>query len=167
MNVDAFLTLVPAWAPPLTLTLYALVTLFLLPAALQDHRTRHVSNWLTVPLFFLAWPAAIYLNTFVLTFAVFIGFWLAFKLSGGMGPADGKIAVGLAALTPLSLFAGIAISALSFLWLRLRGARDVRLPGAVAFYLGCVLSFGLLALGLLFPALHITEVPLGAEAHQL
>jgi Flp pilus assembly protein protease CpaA len=28
--------------------------LWLLPCAIQDRRTRHVSNWLTVPLFLLA-----------------------------------------------------------------------------------------------------------------
>lgn len=149
MNTADFFTLVPAWPPGTTLTLYAALTLFLLPCALQDYRTRHISNWLTVPLFLAAWPAALYLNTFVLTFAVFIGFWLAFKLSGGMGPADGKIAVGLAALAPLSLFAGIAVSGLTFLWLRWRGQPNAHLPGAVAFYLGCVLSFGLLTMGLL------------------
>jgi Flp pilus assembly protein protease CpaA len=32
---------------------------WLLPCALQDFRTRRVSNRLTVPLFVLAWPAAL------------------------------------------------------------------------------------------------------------
>ena len=33
--------------------------LWLLPCAIQDRRTRHVSNWLTVPLFIVAWPVAL------------------------------------------------------------------------------------------------------------
>jgi Flp pilus assembly protein protease CpaA len=37
----------------------AALALWLLPCALQDYRTRHVSNWLTVPLFVLAWRIAL------------------------------------------------------------------------------------------------------------
>ena len=36
--------------------------IWLLPCALQDYRTRHVSNWLTVPLFVLAWRIALLYN---------------------------------------------------------------------------------------------------------
>ncbi|MCX6031772.1 MAG: A24 family peptidase [Chloroflexi bacterium] len=138
------LTLIPAWPAIITIPTYAVMTWVLLPCALQDYRTREISNWLTVPLFFLAWPAAIYLNTLTLTFATFLGFWLAFKLGSGMGPADGKIAVAVAALTPLGLLAGIAVSGLVFLWQRLRRRPPVSIPGAVTFYAGVVISFLLL-----------------------
>ena len=147
------LTLIPTWPTIITVLTYAVMTFVLLPCALQDHRTHEISNWLTVPLFFLAWPAAIYLNTLTLTFATFLGFWLAFKLGGGMGPADGKIAVAVAALTPLGLLAGIAVSGLVFLWQRLRRRPPGSIPGAVTFYAGVVISFLLLvSIKLISPA---------------
>ncbi len=57
-----------------------LLTLWLLPCALQDYRTRHVSNWLTVPLFLLAWSAALWLGHFPLTVATFIGVYVAYQM---------------------------------------------------------------------------------------
>ena len=74
--------------------------LWLLPCAIQDYRTRHVSNWLTVPLFLLAWPVALLTGNLPLTFAVFVGVFVAWRWGGGLGPADGKIAVGLAGIAP-------------------------------------------------------------------
>ena len=125
---------------------HVLVMLWLLPCAIQDRRTRHVSNWLTVPLFLLAWPCSLALHTFPLTLATFAGFWFAFRFgAGGMGGADGKIATGVAALAPAALVAGIVVSGLAFGVLRLRGERGPRLPGAVCFYLGVVLTFLALA----------------------
>ena len=52
------------------------LALFLLPCALQDHRSRRVSNWLTLPAFFAAWPLALWLGgeeRLFFTFAVFAG----------------------------------------------------------------------------------------------
>jgi Flp pilus assembly protein protease CpaA len=116
--------------------------LWLLPCAIQDRRTRHVSNWLTVPLFLLAWPCSLALHTAPLTLATFAGFWFAFCVgAGGIGGADGKIATGVAALAPAALVAGIVISGLAFGVLHLRGERSPRLPGAVCLYLGVVLTF--------------------------
>jgi len=111
---------------------------WLLPCALQDYRTRHVSNWLTVPLFVLAWPVALLTGNLLLTLAVFIGVVVAWQWGGGMGPADGKIAVGLAGMAPPALAAGVIVQGLTFLYARLRYKRAVRLPGAVYFYLGAV-----------------------------
>lgn len=119
---------------------------WLLPCALQDYRTRHVSNWLTVPLFILAWPVALVTGNLLLTFAVFIGVVVAWRWGGGVGPADGKIAVGLAGFSPLVLAASAIIQALLFLWARLRAGRPAPLPGAVGFYLGAVLCSSLLAM---------------------
>ena len=57
-----------------------LLTLWLLPCAIQDRRTRHVSNWLTVPLFIVAWPVALLTGHLALTCAVFVGVYVATKL---------------------------------------------------------------------------------------
>ena len=68
-------------------------------ASWQDIRTRNVSNWITIPLFFLAWPLAWWLHgwagigvvavTFIATYAA---------MPFGFGAADGKLAVFLAGL---------------------------------------------------------------------
>lgn len=113
-----------------------MLVFWLLPCALQDYRTRQVSNWLTVPLFILAWPVALLTDNLLLTFAVFVGVVVAWRWGGGMGPADGKLAVGLAGMAPLSLLASALVLALAFLCARLRDRQPCRLPGAVGFYLG-------------------------------
>lgn len=122
------------------------LALVLLPAALQDYRTRRVSPWLTLPLFFGAWPFSLLNNTSQLTLATFVGFYIAYHLTRGVGGADGKVAVALAAVNPLTLAAGLAINGLAFLYCRLRWRTEVRLPGVVGFYLGTVatviLEFG-------------------------
>ena len=124
------------------------LVLWLLPCAIQDRRTRHVSNWLTVPLFVLAWPAALFTDHLLLTLAVFAGVFLAWRWSGGLGPADGKIAVGLAGLAPLALLASVLVQELAFLYARLRGQAGMSLPGAVSFYLGAVIAAVLTPLAL-------------------
>jgi len=136
----------------------ALLALWLLPCAIQDWRTRRVANWLTVPLFLLAWPCALALHTVPLTLATFAGCWFAFQFAaGGMGGADGKIATGVAALTPAALIAGLVLCGLACGSLRLRGVRNPHLPGAVCFYLGVVLTFLALAVqtGLAGPTGHL------------
>jgi Flp pilus assembly protein protease CpaA len=118
-----------------------LLTLWLLPCAIQDRRTRHVSNWLTVPLFVLAWPVALLLGNLPLTIATFVGVYVAFRWSGdGFGPADGKIVVGLAAVAPLALVLGTAVQALVFVICRFRGQQGARLPGIPVYYLGAVIA---------------------------
>jgi len=123
-----------------------LAMLWLLPCAIQDRRTRRVSNWLTVPLFVLAWPVALLTGNLPLTFAVFVGAFVAWRWGGGLGPADGKIAVGLAGMAPPALLATVIILALAFLYARLRDRHPVRLPGAVGFYLGAATAALVLAL---------------------
>jgi len=119
------------------------LTLWLLPCAIQDRRTRHVSNWLTVPLFIVAWPVAILAGHFALTFAVFVGVYVATKLEPRTGAADGKLMVGLAAFVPLALGIGALLEVAAFAVLRLRGRRDAAIPGALWLYLGSVLSAGM------------------------
>jgi Flp pilus assembly protein protease CpaA len=121
---------------------HLLVMLWLLPCAQQDYRTRQVSNWLTVPLFLLAWPVALLTGHFALTFAVFVGVYVATKLEPRAGAADGKLMVGLAAFAPLALGIGALLEVVVFAALRLRGRRDAAIPGALWLYIGCVLSAG-------------------------
>lgn len=116
------------------------LVLWLLPCALQDYRTRHVSNWLTVPLFILAWPVALLPGNLLLTFAVFIGVVVAWRWGGGVGPADGKLMVGMAAFAPPALALGALLEMIAFALLRLRGRRDVVIPGALWLYLGSLLG---------------------------
>jgi hypothetical protein len=123
-----------------------LLTLWLLPCAIQDRRTRHVSNWLTVPLFLLAWPVAILTDHFALTFAVFVGVYVAWRLEPRVGATDGKLMVGMAAFAPLGLGLGVLLEAAVFIARRLRGWRDTAIPGALWLYLGCVLSAGISSL---------------------
>jgi len=120
------------------------LTLWLLPCAIQDRRTRHVSNWLTVPLFIVAWPVAIVTGHFALTFAVFVGVYVATKLEPRSGAADGKLMVGLAAFAPLALGIGVLLEAAVFVVLRLRGHSDAVIPGVLWLYGGCLLSTFLL-----------------------
>jgi Flp pilus assembly protein protease CpaA len=119
-----------------------LVMLWLLPCAIQDRRTRHVSNWLTVPLFIVAWPVALLTGHLALTFAVFVGVYVATKLEPRAGAADGKLMVGLAAFTPLALGIGVLLEAVAFIVLRVRGQRNAAIPGALWLYLGSVLGTG-------------------------
>ncbi len=121
-----------------------LMVLWLLPCAIQDRRTRHISNWLTVPLFLLAWPVAILTDHLALTFAVFIGVYVATKLEPRAGAADGKLMVGLAAFAPLALGIGALLEMLVFIALRLRGQRDAAIPGALWLYVGSFLGTGVL-----------------------
>ena len=121
---------------------HVLVMLWLLPCAIQDRRTRHVSNWLTVPLFIVAWPVALLTGHFALTFAVFVGAYVATKLEPRAGAADGKLMVGLAAFAPLALGIGVTLEMAAFAVLRLRGRRETAIPGALWLYPGCVLSAG-------------------------
>ena len=130
-------------APSLALLIYAFMVLWLAPCAVQDRRTRHVSNWLTVPLFVAAWPASLVLGTHVLTLAVFIAVYTAYRVRG-LGGADGKLAVGMAALTPLGLLVSLVVSGLTFLFLRWKRSETaqgkVAIPGALLFYAGTVIA---------------------------
>ena len=102
---------------------HLLVMFWLLPCAIQDRRTRRVSNWLTVPLFLLAWPVALLTGHLALTFAVFVGVYVATKLEPRAGAADSKLMVGMAAFAPLALGIGALLEVTVFVVLRLRGRR--------------------------------------------
>ena len=117
-----------------------ILALFLLPCALQDHRSRRVSNWLTLPGFCAAWPLALWLGgeeRLFFTFAVFAGCWLAWGMST-MGGADGKLATLVAAVSPAALGMGVLLLVLAFLGMRLDKGEAASLPAAVGFYAGTV-----------------------------
>ncbi len=126
-----------------------LMVFWLLPCALQDYRTRRVSNWLTIPLFLIAWPVAILTGHFTLTFAVFVGVYVASKLEPRFGAADAKLMVGLAAFTPLGLGIGLVLEVAAFAVLRLRRGKAVAIPGALWLYLGCLLCSAVALAGML------------------
>ena len=107
--------------PPMQDLLHLALVLWLLPCALQDYRTRHISNWLTVPAFLAAWPLALWLgggDRLLFTLAVFAGCWLAWGLRS-MGAADGKIATALAGVNPPALGLGVLFLVLGFVGMRL------------------------------------------------
>jgi len=123
---------------------HVLAMLWLLPCAIQDRRTRQVSNWLTVPLFLLAWPVALLTGHFPLTFAIFVGVYVATQLEPRVGAADGKLMVGLAACAPLALGISALLELAVFAVQRLRGRSDATIPGALWLYVGSLLSSVLL-----------------------
>ena len=124
----------------LTHLLPSFLVFWLLPCALQDYRQRRVANALTIPMFFAAWPLALWLGgteRVLFTLAVFAGCWLAWGM-GGMGAADGKIATVLAAASPGALGLSVLFLVVGFVAMRLRRGKSVSLPAAVAFYGGAV-----------------------------
>lgn len=128
-----------------------LLVLFLLPCALQDYRSRRVSNWLTLPAFFAAWPLALWLGgeeRLLFTFAVFAGCWLAWGMKS-MGAADGKLATCIAAVSPAALGVGVLLLVVGFVGLRLWTGRSASLPAAVGFYGGAAIASLLVEWGLL------------------
>jgi Flp pilus assembly protein protease CpaA len=118
----------------------AALALWLLPCVLQDYRTRRVSNWLTVPLFVLAWPVALLTGNLLLTLAVFVGVLADWRWGGGLGPADEKLMVGMAALVPLTLGIGALLEMMVFVVLRLRGERETAIAEGLWLYIPSVLS---------------------------
>lgn len=74
------------------------------------------------------WPAALLTGNLLLTLAVFIGVVVAWLWGGGVGPADGKLMVGMAAFAPPALGLGALLELTAFTVLRLRGRRAARFP---------------------------------------
>lgn len=127
-----------------------LMVFWLLPCAIQDYRTRRVSNWLTIPLFLIAWPVAILTDHFPLTVAVFVGVYVASKGEPRFGAADGKLMVGLSAFSPVALVAGVLFAFFGFVVLTLRKERNRTLPGAFWLYIGTLAA----AVASVFPTMH-------------
>jgi hypothetical protein len=60
---------------------------------------------------------------------VFAGVFVPRRWGGGLRPADGKIAVGLAGMAPPALVTGVIVQALAFLYARLGDKQPECLPG--------------------------------------
>lgn len=120
-----------------------LLTAWLLPCAIQDWRTRHVSNWLTVPLFIVAWPIAALTGTLPLTIAVFIGVYVAWASGAGMGPADGKLAVGAGALSPLTLAFFVVVIGCILLVPRRKVRRQATQPAVPSLAIGSLIALSM------------------------
>lgn len=115
MNLPEFMRSAP-WFP------HTILLIWLVVCAVQDWRKREVSNWLTLPAFFLGILYALEVGgeTLVLTsitLIVFLGTWVIWKAQGA---ADVKVLVALAAFWPQALFAALVITAI---WSAVRIAR--------------------------------------------
>ena len=125
-----------------------LVILWLLPCAWHDWRTREVPNWLTLPPFFLAWPASYLLYSLSglwMTAVFFVGTYAMFR-AGVMGPADGKMLVALAGVAPEVLPGIILVHAAVAVYLRWWGMPNALVPGAVLYLGGTLLTPALFGL---------------------
>ena len=141
-------------------TLVLLISLLPLGvAAWQDMRTRHVSNWITLPLFFLAWPLAWWLHGWEGVFVTGVVFLITLlAMPAGFGAADGKLVVYLVAVGGVgAVLLALGLNGVFFLLARLTPERAGRLPwvhweadgvhvaGGVGFFLAAAVS--LLGLG--------------------
>ena len=114
--------------PQLVILCLSLIPLGL--ASWQDMRTRHVSNWITIPLFFLAWPLAWWMHGWqgvAVTGVTFLATYAA--LPFGFGAADGKLIVYLAAVGGGgTVLLALGLNGLFFLLARLFPEYAGRLP---------------------------------------
>jgi Flp pilus assembly protein protease CpaA len=119
-----------------------LLTLWLTVCSFQDLRTRTVSNWLTLPMFFLSglyafWRGGQNLALFGLVLVVFVVLW-AVK---GIGGADVKVLAALAAFWPETFFLAMALTFLWSLAQILRGKRRESYAGLPPIALAAILTF--------------------------
>lgn len=129
---------------------HVLLTLWLLPCALFDLRSRRVPNWLTLPALPLALWWAMGNGTLALALTLLAATYLAF-MAGGMGGADGKIATVQAAISPPALLATGLLLLITFLGLRLRGSAPRRLPAGLWFFAGALVSLPITFIPTLLP----------------
>jgi Flp pilus assembly protein protease CpaA len=95
-----------------------LVTAALVVAAVQDARTREVSNWISLPIF-IAGLVGLVVRRDVFLAALFALFVALAMFKGGYGPADGKILAGLTGLWPeATLLAVVLIPLFDLVWRR-------------------------------------------------
>ena len=121
----------------------ALVAFLLLVAAVMDYRTRKVSNWISLPLFFgslIAFPclpADLGTRVFALLFSILL-FWL-WKVRW-MGGADAKVLIALTlAWLPAAMLSMLSIS---FFGLFTRLKNQKTLAGLIPIAFGAALTFG-------------------------
>jgi len=113
------------------------LTIWLLPAAWFDYRSRRVPNWLTLPPLPVALWWAWGHGALGLTLTALAAGYIAFRF-GGLGGADGKIATVVAAVSPPALaLTGLLLLA-GFIIQRLRGKAH-SLPAAPFFLVATVI----------------------------
>jgi Flp pilus assembly protein protease CpaA len=120
----------------------------LVMGGVQDWQTGEVSNWISIPLFFMGVLASILrlvifddtLMSVLSLFAMAVITLAAFK--GWMGGADWKVLIGLFGLYPLAGFAALLFAGL---WggviILITGDRNARFPGVTAFAFAACLTF--------------------------
>ena len=116
-----------------------LLTAWLFPCAVFDLRRRRIPNWLTLPAIPVALWWALGQGTLILALVVLGAGFLAFQF-GGMGGADGKLATVQAAVNPLALLTTGVLLTATFVALRLAGRKGSRLPAALWFWAGSLLT---------------------------
>jgi Flp pilus assembly protein protease CpaA len=102
---------------------HTILLIWLAVCAVQDWRKREVSNWLTLPVFFLGILFALGVGgeTLALTLITLFVFLGARAIWKAQGAADIKVLVALAALWPQALFAALIVTATWSLLLIIRG----------------------------------------------
>lgn len=130
------------------LWIHGLVLLVMVIGGVQDWKHAEVSNWLSIPFFFLgilalavqAWQSGSWL---VSAFQLFvISAWTIAAWKGWMGGADWKMWIGLYGLWPLGGIAALLAAGIIGILCLLLGRR--RFPGVTAFALGaCLLAVGM------------------------
>ncbi len=128
----------------LPLALKTITLLLLGIAAVMDYRTRTVSNWVTLPLFFgsLSIFPLMSLELGTRIFGILFSL-LLFRLwkVGGMGGADAKALIALTlAWLPATL---LSLLAVAFFGVVTRLRNQKTLPGLVPVFIGSALTFAL------------------------
>lgn len=118
---------------------HVLILVFLILAAVQDYKTREVSNWITVPLF-LGGVVIIMVNLNPLPIILSM-LLLFFWLWGGMGGADVKVLIGLLGLWSEAALAAFFLLGAWSLVLLIRKKKE-SFPGLIAIAAGAGLTFG-------------------------
>lgn len=149
MNLPEFMRSAP-WLP------HTILLIWLAVCAVLDWRKREVSNWLTLPAFFLGifYALGVGGETLALTsitLVVFLGARAAWKAQGA---ADIKVLVALAALWPQALFAALIITAI---WSVIRIARG---QGKAAYAGMPPMAIGSLLVLVVFDLLPRLRIPL-------
>jgi Flp pilus assembly protein protease CpaA len=116
---------------------YFSVLLLMILAAVQDYKSREVSNWITIPLFI---GGVVVMCVYQDPLTIIVSLILLFIWhKGWMGGADVKVLVGLLGVWATSAFVSIFAIGIQGLITRLRGKKSA--PGLVAIAVGVGLTF--------------------------
>ena len=116
---------------------YFSVLLLMILAAVQDYKSREVSNWITIPLFI---GGVVVMRVYQDPLTIIVSLILLFIWhKGWMGGADVKVLVGLLGVWATSAFVSIFAIGIQGLITRLRGKKSA--PGLVAIAVGVGLTF--------------------------